>query len=397
MTKVFRLLTAIQRRLWLVCVCLAAIALANAWQATLAAQEPPNPAAVSQKFADWNAALESIARDVNTLKLDEVQLETLSDQAVEIRSQAVDFSDEIEIFANDARELRDAFAAASPSGTPETAETQAQAKELAERVAQFDGWIRQSHLIMARADQLLDRISAQRISQLAKELAERGPLPINPFVWWRALGESWAFAGFVADSLGEITQLWFQPGSEAGIIATSVVGISVAAWLVTLIGLRFVTRLPWPVLSPTLGGPICRIALAAIAPALPWVVAGFAGSLAAPLKDWLPLAPGRAVVWALLSLLTIVATNYWALSAALLRPPAGVPALAKDETDRLSLIRQYTILLALFSIDVALHALPSTFVGENLLAVWTFILVLSASYYGREAVARVARALVFRK
>lgn len=393
MANVFRFSTAMQRRIWLAITGFLVIFLVGSWQAPLAAQEPPNPAAVSQKFSEWNAALERIARDVNTLKLDEVQLETLSDQAIEIRSQAVDFSDEIEIFANDARELRDAFAAASPSGTPETEDTQAQAKELAARVAQFDGWIRQSHLIMARADQLLDRISAQRMAQLAKELAERGPLPINPFVWWRALGESWALAGFVAESLTEITQLWLQPGSETGIVATSVVGIAVTAWLATLIGLRFVTRLAWPILGPTLGGPICRITLAAITPALPWFAAGFAASLAAPLKDWLPLAPGRAVVWALLSSVAVAAANIWALRAAVVRPPAGVAALAKDQADRLSFIRQYTVLLALFSIDVALHALPSTFIGGNLLTVWTFALVLSASYYGREIVANFGRAL----
>lgn len=393
MTKALRLKTTKLWRRWLALACVMTFCLAGATLNLLAAQEPPDPAAVSQRFSEWNAALEQIARELNGGKLDETQLEGLSDRAIELRSQVVDFSEEIEVFTNDARELRESFMADKPSEGAESDQTKAQADELTKRVALFDGWTRQSNLTLARADQLLDRISSQRLAQLAKSLAERGPLPINPIVWWRAVGEIGALGNAATAALGETYESWREPGSETGITAASVLGIAITAWLTTLLALRFMARMSWPILRPTLSGPACQITLAALVPALPWIAAAVAASQAASLKDWLPLVPGRGVVMALLTLLATAAVNLWILRAAIVRPPAGAALLTQDDPDRTTAIRLYAILLALFSIDIGLHTLPSTMIGANLLAVWALIIALAGSYFGREAVTVASRLL----
>ncbi len=393
MRNVFGICAALRRRLLLAFAFVAVISLATPWQGGVAAQEPPDPTSVSQRVAAWSSTLEKLSHDVNTLKLDATQLEALSDQAVDIRSQAVAFTEELKPFADEAHELHDAFVSASPGDADESPEIKAQGKELEGRVAQYEGWLREIDLTLARADQLLDRISSRRLAQLAKSLAERGPLPINPFVWGRAAEESWALARFTASGVTDSVRLWLQPGSETGVVAASVLGIALAAFFVTSIGLRLITRRTWPVLGPTLNGPACRIVLAVLRSAAPWVAAVTAAGLAAPLKDWLPLLPGRTVVLALLGMSLTAATNIWILRAAVTRPPLGVAPVATDDADRSALARVYAALLTLFSLDAGLQIMTSTFTGLNLIAVWALIVTLVGSYYGREAVAVINRLL----
>lgn len=393
MRNAFTIFAAHHRRLWLIVAFMAAITLTAPWQGGVAAQEPPDPASVSQRVAAWSSTLEKLSHDVNTLKLDATQLEALSDQAIEIRSQAFAFMEELKPFADEAHELHDAFVSASPGEADESPEIKAQGKELEGRVAQYEGWLREIDLTLARADQLLDRISSRRLAQLAKSLAERGPLPINPFVWERAAEESWRLARFAVTGVADSVHLWLQPGSETGVVAASVLGISLAAFIVTSIGLRLISRRTWPVLGPTLNGPACRIMLTALRSAAPWAAAVTAAGLAAPLKDWLPLVPGRTVVLALLGMGLTAAANIWVLRAAVTRPPLGVAPIATDDADRSMLAKVYIALLTLFSIDAGLQIMTTTFTALNLISVWALIVTLVGSYYGREAVAVTGRLL----
>ena len=195
---------------------IAATTLIGIWESGAAAQEAPPAASVTQRVDAWGATLDKISHDLNTLKLDVNQLEALSDQAVDIRSQALALADELKPFADEARELRDAFVSASPGEANESAEIEARGKELEARVAQFEGWLRETDLTVTRADQVLHKISSLRLAQLAKSLAERGPLPINPFVWWRAAVEGRDLIRFSATAVADSVRLWFQPGSESG-------------------------------------------------------------------------------------------------------------------------------------------------------------------------------------
>ena len=393
MRNVFEICAAQSRRVLLAFTCLVVISLVTPWQGGVAAQEPPDPASVSQRVAAWSSTLEKLSHDVNTLKLDETQLEALSDQAVDIRSQALAFMEELKPFADEAHELHDAFVSASPGDADESPEIKAQGKELEGRVAQFEGWLREIDLTLARADQLLDRISSRRLAQLAKSLAERGPLPINPFVWGRAAQESWRLARFAGTGVADSVRLWLQPGSETGVTAASVLGIALAAFVVTSIGLRLITRRTWPVLGPTLNGPACRIMLAVLRSAAPWIAAVTAAWLAAPLKDWLPLVPGRTAVLASLGMSLTAAVNIWILRAVVTQPPLGVASIATGDADRSMIAKVYVALLVLFSADAGLQIMTSTFTGPNLIAVWALIVTLVGSYYGREAVAITGRLL----
>ena len=371
-------------------------ALMLSWQGLLGAQEPPDAPAVTARFAEWNATLDRIGHEVNTSKLDSIQLETLSDQAGEIRSQAVEFAEEIETFANEARELRDAFMATTPGEAAESEQTQAQGKELAARVAQFEGWLRQANLTLARADQLLDKISSQRLAQLAKSLAERGPLPINPIVWWRAAEETMGLVAYTASTLRETAGGWLEPGSETGVTAASVAGIAIAAWFAALLALRLALRRHWPILTPTLGGPATRISLAVLQPAIPWLAAGIAGLSAAPIRDWLPLAGSRAVLMAFVAVTAVGAVNLWMLRAAIARPPAGLPSIVPDAGYRAVAIRVYTILLTLFAIDVGLQTLTAAHPAVNLIAVWTLVLTVVGCVFCRRAVTVIEHVLTQR-
>lgn len=393
MKSIFGICLTAPRRILLALACVSAMTLIGPWHGSVAAQEPPTPASVSPRVAAWSATLEKLSHDLNTLKLDATQLEALTDQGVNIRSQALAFAEELKPFADEARELRDAFVSASPGEANESEEIQAQGKELETRVAQFEGWLRETDLTVTRADQILDKISARRLAQLAKSLAERGPLPINPFVWWRAAGESWALVRFSAAGVSDSIQLWLQPSSETGAVAASVLGIAVTALFMTLVGLRLIARRTWPILVPTLSGPACRVALAVLGSAAPWIAAITAAWLTAPLKDWLPQAPGRTVILALVSMALTASANVWILRATIVRPPNGMLPIAKDPTDRATIAKVYTALLALFSIDIALQTMTTTFVGTDVIAVWTFVFILIGSYYGREAVTVASRIL----
>lgn len=358
------------------------------------AQEPPEAAAVAARFADWTRTLDRIGHDINALKLDAPQIDAFADQAAAVRTQATEFGNEIQGFANEARELRDAFVASAPAGASESADMQAQRKALEERVGLFEGWTRQVDLVVARTDQLLDKVSSRRLDQLAASLIARGQNPFNPFTWLRASEEIWAMANFVTAGVGDTTKAWRQSGNETGAVAAFVISIAVVAWLVAYIAVHLAARRTWPALGPAFGGPASRTLLAVLHAAAPWIAAVTVAWLAAPLKDWLPEAAGRTIVAATTAAGLTAAICLWVLRAIAIQPPAGVDPLVTDPDDRSRLARSVTILICLFAIDSAFHDLTATFVSANFVAVWALLFTIAGSAIGRTAIGICGRVLL---
>ncbi len=385
------------RRFQMAIACGIAAFLIMAWDGRALAQEPPEPASVVTRFADWTRALDRISHDVSVLKLDATQIDAFADQAAAVRTQATAFGDEIQHFANEARELRDAFVASAPADASESDDMKAQRKALEDRVGLFGGWTRQVDLVVARADQLLDKISTTRLDKLAASLIARGQIPFNPLTWARAGGEMWAMAGLVMVSTTDVTRSWLQSGSETGQVAVLVISVSVVTWLLTLILVRLAARRSWPVWGPCFSGAVSRIMLSVLRSTLPWIAAITAAGLIAPLKDWLPEASGRAVVLAVITVGLIVGISLRILHAVAIRPPSGVTPLIADDDDRTALVRSLTLLTYLFAINAALGHLTVTFISANLIAVWALIFTVAGSVIGRSAIGIGGRVLLQNK
>lgn len=363
--------------------CGAVAFLVMTWDAQALAQEPPEPASVVARFADWTRTLDRIGHDINALKLDATRVDALADQAAVVRAQATEFGGEILGFANEARELRDAFVASAPAGASESAEVQAQRKTLEERVGLFEGWTRQVDLTVARADQLLDKVSSKRLDQLAASLIARGQIPFNPLAWMRAGGEIWAMTNLLVTSATDVTRSWQQSGNETGQVAALVISVTVVTWLLMFVAVRLATRRSWPVLGPTFSGPVSRTALAVLQSAAPWIAAVMAAGLTAPLKEWLPEPSARAVVLAVAAAGLTAAISLWSVRAVATRPPEGVNLLVMDDTDRAALVRSLTFLICLYSIGAALEHLTAIFASANLIAVWALIFTVMGTFIGR--------------
>ncbi|MGE5539246.1 MAG: DUF3772 domain-containing protein [Gemmatimonas sp.] len=371
----------------------ALIGLAAAWHGAVGAQEPPPPAEVAQKFSTWTKTLDEISHDLNNLKLDPSQLEALSDRAVDIRSQALEFDDVLISFADEARDLRDAFNASASAGGTETADTQAEAKELEAKVAQIEGWGRQVDLTVARSDQLLDKISTRRRQQLAKSLEERGPVPLNPVVWLRAAGQVGDMARVTASGAAEQVATWVDPASPARSEAASVAVLAVAAWLAGFAATRLVARRSHPVLGPVFSGPWSVAFLDVLRPALPWLVSLAAAGFASDVKDWAPQSPARAAILAVTWTAITAAIGVWVLRATLVRPRGPLPGIAATPERRAVLSRAFGVLIALLAVDLGVQSLTDNLASPDLFAVWTLLFVVVGSLFGRTAAAAIGRSL----
>ena len=381
-------------RLLSVGACLA-IAIAMAiWSGLAGAQEAPDAASVSARFAQWNRTLERISRDINGLKLDAAQIELLSEQTADIRSQALEFGSGLQGFAAEARELRDAFIATIPPGITESPESQVQSKELRDRVGLFEGWVRQVDLTVARTDQLLDKISTKRLNQLAASLTERGPVPLIPLVWARAAEEAWSMAGLATSGILDEIASWSRHDKDYGVVALTVLTVAVLFGMAMRFVVRLVERQSWPVLGPTLNGPASRTMLMVLRSAAPWFAAVAVVGFFAPLKDWLPELAGRTVIVALIVAGLTLASGIWILRATVSQPPDGAPSLVPEGVSRLILMRSLTILVILCALDTAIQRMTEVFVSANLLAVWAVAWSVGGTFVARRAVQLIRQILL---
>ena len=343
------------------------------------AQEPPPASEVAPKFAAWNQTLDRLSRELATLKPDSARLDLVDETIGQLTEAIGTFKGEIDPFANEARELRESYLASLQPGVPETPEIQAQKKALDDRYTTLEGWQSQADLILARAGQLQDKISAQRIDILVTALTARGVAAANPLAWPRAAAESWDVAVALAPQLSESLRAWGGPKSGA---AARAFGLALLIWLAGWFVVKVAARQSWPVLGPALAGPWTQASLDVTAATLPWLLA--AGSLALS-GAWgaatllptalMPLAAG------LLNGLLIVGVGVIALG----RAAAVLPAAA----DKPALRRAGGALLILLALEIPLAALLAATTAPNLAAVWAFVFTALALLFARN----LARAL----
>ncbi len=360
----------------------AALVFAMCWSVasvSTGAQEPPPASEVAPKFAAWNQTLDRLSRELATLKPDSLRLD-LVDEAIGQLTEAVSaFKGEIDPFANEARELREAYLASLQPGVPETPDVQAQKKTLEERYTALEAWQSQADLILARAGQLQDKISAQRIDILVTALTVRGVAAANPFAWPRAAVESWGVAGVIAPQFSESLRALAGPKASH---AARAFGFTLLLWLAGWFAVKAAARRSWPVLGPALVGPWTQASLDVMAVALPWLLA--AGSLALA-SAWgtaallpttlMPLAAG------VLNGLLIVGLGVIALG----RAAKALPTAA----DKPAISRAGTALLILLALEIAFAPLFAATTSPNLAAVWAFVFSALALIFARS----LARAL----
>jgi potassium efflux system protein len=153
-------------------------------------QETEPARSFSRVVKEWNALLDraekTLARpEVSDDQLDQLRADLVNTR-VESRSSAEQAAAEVDLIRQDLAALGPPPAEGAP---PEPEAVAAQRKALDERIASVEGQRRETDLVTARAERLLNRISELRRIRFTERLLARGPSPLSPKVWEKALPE----------------------------------------------------------------------------------------------------------------------------------------------------------------------------------------------------------------
>ena len=159
-----------------------------------------NPDQIRAQVAEWTRLLDRFSREASTLRLDEADVRHFTEEAGRIKGEATALKDTAAAQVAETRELLDSMGEVA-QGATESPEAAAQRKDLQERLGRAEGWQKQAELVMARADQLVDRVAAKRIALFAQTVVKRGPSPLVPQVWIDAGRELGALAAVIGASL----------------------------------------------------------------------------------------------------------------------------------------------------------------------------------------------------
>jgi small-conductance mechanosensitive channel len=335
------------------------------------------PDVVRSQLAEWTRALDRSGREVDALRLSEFDVDRLNGQANEIKAAAAQLKERTAAQAAEARELLEPM---GPEASGESQEAAAQRKDLQSRLGQAQGWERQTDLVIARADQILNKISAKRLELFARALVTRLPMPLSPQTWTAAAHEVSNLVGVLGDSIG--AWLWWVRYPESGTGAAA--GLGLAGLLLGFgvgLGARVWIRKRLDQLRGADGpepGRLDRLSLAAayfLALASPLVFALLGAWIVWPPRELLPNAVVMAVVYGIATGVAVLLLCQWGIAAALDPAARGRHAVPIGDEEAEVLARRLNIVAGLLAADIAIYrsTTPMTVV-DNLAAIWTFAL-----------------------
>ena len=203
----------------------------------------------TQDVERWLQALDSIEQRVQEDDLAADEIERLRSHVETIQEEARNAKEEIESrLTTPQRELEALGPAPSeqqaqgeegvepPAEAPqESASLAARRAQLQEQVTELQGQIKQTELVITRAQEVLRHLSSISSQRFTQELLARGPSPLNPETWGEAFAES---KHIVADLLANPGEWWRTSGPRAKgwtpWLVSLVVGFVVAAILLLL-------------------------------------------------------------------------------------------------------------------------------------------------------------------
>ncbi len=359
---------------------LLALTLVVTWAvAPLRAQEL-EPEQARAQLAEWTRLVDRFGREAGNLRLEEADIRRLTERITAVRGDAAALKEKIAGQVSEARELLDSMGPLA-EGATESPEAAAQRKQLQERLARAEGWQSQADVVIARADQLIDRISAKRIELFARTLLRRGPSPLVPQVWIGAGRELHSLAVLTGTSFAAWVPRLFD-GSDIGPAMLVVLGVSAlgfAGGLVLRAYLirRFGRRRPT---GPARGrlGLLAAAGATFMGDASPLVLTLLGAWTVWPPPGFFPNAAVMSLVYGLIGGVVVLLLCRWAIDASI-EParPAWRPVPVGDAVAVL-LARRLRAAIWVLAIHIAVdRATAPLSVVDNFTSVWNFLIVIA--------------------
>ena len=158
------------------------------------AQEAPLP--FEERLAAWEETLSRAEAELASPDLTEEDARRIQGELNALRTQAQAATEEALAELAPVRARLDALGPPPAEGEPPEAEEIAEQREaIGAQIATLDAHVKQSELLIARANELGGRISAARQAKLVRQLGQRFPLPLAPDTIKAAIPEAFAIIG----------------------------------------------------------------------------------------------------------------------------------------------------------------------------------------------------------
>jgi potassium efflux system protein len=201
--------------------------------AALAADPSAQEKVFAGQIAEWTKALDSARAELGKSGLHEKEFEDVRAQAEKVHDDSLLAWRDAQTQAEATRKLFEALGPAPKEGEPaESQDVAGQRESLKARLAVFESRMKQADLVAAQASDIMGTFMAASRERLASRLLTRGPYPVLPGVWAKAIPEFvTTMAGLVAAPLE-----WLASGAfaERGVYSLAV--LSTGLFLAALIG-----------------------------------------------------------------------------------------------------------------------------------------------------------------
>jgi small-conductance mechanosensitive channel len=188
-------------------LCLASLVLLLVGVVASAQTVPPPQRPFGQLIDLWTRQLDRIATRTEQADLLPAEIDTLRQQTVEIREAATAAAAFARSDLADTRKLLAPLEVKPGADSPtETAAVKAERERLTELATIAESRFKQSEVIIARADQLLDRMTKLRGELVLQTLLRRGPSPLSPALWERVAPQLSASLQTLASAMSSWTR-----------------------------------------------------------------------------------------------------------------------------------------------------------------------------------------------
>ena len=341
------------------------------------AQTTPQPQRPFGQLVDlWTRQLDRVADRADQPNLLPAEIDSLRDQVVDVRAAASAAGALARADLTDTRKLLAPLEVKpGTDAVPETDAVKAERERLSAKAAESENRVKQCEVVMARADQLLDRMTKLRGQVVLENLLHRDSSPLAPEVW----GKLGLQLGDAVQNLASAFAAWGREGLSGLRFSNHDLAV-LAGWAIAMVALWWLGRVlrrrygRGEAVDPgqrdrTIAAAIDGVGLVLVPILAVWLIGKIlvATSPPSPIDQLVP-----AITVRLISFLLVVGLTATALSPA--RPNWRVLPFTDDSARHLStsLRRLMGVGIAVDVIYVALTR--STANGDALAAVGAFVL-----------------------
>ena len=207
--------------------------------AQTASQPPQRP--FSQLVDLWTRQLDRVVARVDQQELLPVEIDGLREQVADVRAAAVAAASLARNDLADTRRLLAPLEVKPGPGTeavPESDGVKAERERLTEQAAISEGRVKQAEVVIARADQLNERLTKLRGQVMLQTLLRRDSPPLSRQVWHNLGPQLSTAAQALSDALGK----WMKAGPRFENRDLATLGIWAVATIVLWAGVRTLRR-----------------------------------------------------------------------------------------------------------------------------------------------------------